>query len=435
VKSNLRLAIPLIGGQLGSVLVMVSDNLMVGQLGITELAAISLGVAIFSIFFVVGYGISQGLPPLVSEAFGKADEENISKYLSNSLLINLGYALLVFLITELSIPFLYELGQAREVVDLAIPYLRLSVYSMIPFMLFLGFKSFSDGLGRTAIGMNALIVGNVLNVVLNYIFIFGKLGVEEMGVYGAGLSSLIARIAMLLFWLLLAFNSKRYRPYLDKMNIEQINGLPLKRLFILGGVTAIQMFFEVSLFSASTILMGQFGETPQAAHQVALNIITVSFMVTSSFAIAGTIEIGRHFGAKNWQHMRYAGFSAMSISVCFMALTGLFLYWTRFYLPEVYVKDQTTIILAAELLIFAAVFQVPDGLQVAAISALRGLQDVMWPAFYTFLAYIVFGLSVAYALAFGMEMGPKGIWIGLIIGLSTSAFLNLRRFWRLSRRN
>jgi len=434
LKGNFKLALPLIAGQLGSVMVMVSDNIMVGQLGITELAAISLGIAIFSIFFVVGYGISQGLTPLVAEAFGRGDERSISKFLSNSLLINLIFAILIVLITEITIPFLYELGQNKAVVDLAIPYLRLSVVSMIPFMIFLGFKSFSDGLGRTAIGMNALLMGNALNIVLNYIFIFGKLGVEEMGVYGAGLSSLISRIIMLGFWLLLALNSNRYRPYLIETKISQIKLSPLIKVLNLGGITAIQMFFEVSLFSASTVLMGQFGELPQAAHQVALNIVTVSFMLTSAFAIAGTIEIGKHYGTKDWHKMRYAGSSAMIISVGFMSLAGLILIWGRFFFPQLYIQDEATILMAGELLILAAIFQIPDGLQVAVISALRGIQDVAWPAFYTFIAYIILGLSVAYLFAFEMELGPKGIWIGLIVGLSSSALLNLRRFWRLSNR-
>lgn len=432
LKNNLKLALPLVGGQLGSVLVMVSDNIMVGRLGITELAAISLGVAIFSILFVVGYGISQGLPPLIAEAFGKGDDVAISKHLANSLLINLLFAIVIIALTEVTIPILGMFGQSPEVVELAIPYLRLSVISMFPFMIFLGFKSFSDGIGRTAIGMNALIFGNVLNIGLNYVFIFGKLGFEEMGVYGAGLSSLIARIAMLAFWLLLAMNSKRYRPYLVDLKTSQLSLISFKKVFSLSGVTAIQMLFEVSLFSASTILMGQFGEMPQAAHQVALNIITVTFMVTSSFAIAGTIEVGRLFGKKDWIQIRYAGASAMALSVSFMALTGLLLLSLRMYLPELYVTDQSTIELAAELLIFAIIFQIPDGLQVASISALRGLQDVLWPAFYTFLSYIILGLSVAYFLAFEFNLGPKGIWIGLIVGLSSSAFLNLRRFWRLS---
>lgn len=428
IRDNFRLAWPLIIGQVGQVLVLVSDNIMVGQMGTIPLAAISLGIAVFAIFFVVGLGISFALPPLVAEAFGMDDDKAISESLFNSLVINLGYAIFVIIATEAGIPLLDHLGQDPAVVKEAIPYLRLSVYSMIPFMAFSAFRSLSDGLGRTSISMNAMIIGNILNIALNYIFIFGKFGMPALGVVGAGLSSLVSRFVMILAWFVIVWQIDSLKKFLVNMHFGMLSKRNFKKVLSIGIVTSLQMLFEVSIFSGSTLLMGRIGETAQAAHQIALNIITITFMVTSGFSIAATIKVGQLYGKAQFEELRRAGYTAIAMSAVFMFFMAFVLLASRFFLPSIYISDPVVINLSASLLIFAAMFQIPDGMQVSAIGALRGLQDVKIPALLTFVSYICIGIPASFILAFHLDFGPAGIWIGLLVGLSLSALFNTLRF-------
>ena len=427
----LKLSLPLIAGQVGQVLVSVSDNIMVGRLGTVELAAISLAIAIFSIFFVVGLGLSFALPPLVAEAYGKKDPEGISRSLANSQYINLTYSILVLLLTEIAYPLMYHLGQEPEVVELAIPYLRLSVISILPFMIFQGFRSLSDGMGNTKVSMQALLIGNALNILLNYLLIFGKLGFPAMGVMGAGLSSLISRTVMLMIWMGLIWKKPEFRSPVVHLLRNQWDWPLLKKLFGLGAVTSLQFLFEVGLFSASTVMMGMIGEVPQAAHQIALNLVTVTFMVTTGFALAATVKVGQLLGSGDGEEIGKAGFSAIGLSAVFMFLAGILILLTRHFLPYLYIDEVEVVELAAQLLIFAAIFQISDGVQVSALGALRGLQDVRIPALYTFIAYQLVGVPLAWILAFFLGFGPSGIWIGLVAGLTFSAVLNTLRFRKL----
>jgi len=432
IRETLSLSLPLIIGQVGQVLVLVADNIMVGQLGTEELAAISLGIAIFSIFFVVGLGISFALPPLVSEYFGKKDEDKIRSSLANSMLVNLAYALIMVILAESLKGKLYHLGQEPEVVDLAIPYLRLSVYSLFPFMIFQAFRFLTDGMGKTVISMQALLVGNAVNILLNYFLIFGKAGFPELGVTGAGLSSLIARILMVVVWLALIWGRPAFRKPVLSLFRPQIHWNEIQTILSLGVVTSLQMLFEVGLFSASTLMMGMIDEVAQAAHQISLNIITVTFMVTTGVSAAATIRVGQLSGSGSISEVRAAGFAAIVMSAVFMAGTGLVLFLFRQWLPYIYIQDVEVIELAALLLTFAALFQVSDGVQVTALGALRGLQDVKRPALFTFIAYMLVGLPVGWLAGFYFELGPSGIWIGLLVGLSLSALMNSLRFWKIS---
>ncbi len=432
IKETFALSLPLIVGQVGQVLVLVADNIMVGQLGTQELAAISLGIAIFSIFFVVGLGISFALPPLVSEAFGKKDADKISSSLANSLLVNLIYALIVLILAESLMSQLYRLGQEPEVVELAIPYLRLSVYSIFPYMIFQAFRFLTDGMGKTIISMNALLIGNGANILLNYFLIFGKAGFPALGVTGAGLSSLIARVLMVIVWLGLIWSQPAFRkPVLDLLR-PRLSRQEIRIILSLGVITSLQMLFEVAIFSGSTLMMGMISEVAQAAHQISLNIITITFMITTGFSAAATIRVGQLSGERSRAKVRSAGFTAIAMSAVFMVGTGLILFLFRHGLPYVYIQEEEVIRLAASLLVFAALFQVSDGVQVTALGALRGLQDVKRPALFTFIAYILVGMPVCWLAGFYFDLGPAGIWIGLLVGLTLSAGMNSLRLWRIT---
>jgi MATE family multidrug resistance protein len=319
-------------------------------------------------------------------------------------------------------------GQEEVVVSAAIPYIRLSVYSMLPFMVFQSFRSWSDGIGNTKIAMVAIIIGNSANIVLNYIFIFGKLGFPEMGVTGAALSSLVSRIIMLLVWFLVIRNKESFTSTLKSLTLEKVDKTMLIRLLGLGFIMALQMFFEVLMFTASTLMMGVLGEVQQAAHQIALNIITITFMVTTGFSVAATIRVGHYLGKKEIAELKPAGNTSIILSGIFMFCSGIFMILFRDFLPSLYIQEIDVIQYASSMLIFAAIFQIPDGIQISSIGALRGLQDVKIPTLLTFISYGVFGIPIALLLCFTFDLGFKGVWIGLIVGLLINAVVTTIRF-------
>jgi len=431
-RTNLKLATPIMIGQLGQVTVNIADNVMVGRLGSDALAAVALSIAVFAVFLVFGMGISFALPPLVAEADGKGDDQGISYFFKHSLIINSCYAIIALIIMEMGIPLLHHIGQETTVVELAIPYIRLSAYSLIPFMLFQSLRTFSDGKSETLPPMIAMIIGNLLNIGLNYILIFGKWGAPELGVYGAALASLISRIVMIILLLIILRYWKNLWGYIRKARYKQYEWHTFKRLLNIGIPTSFQNLFEIMAFSGSTILMGRINATAQAAHQIALNMVSVTFMICIGISVAATIRVGNQLGKNDIPAMRNAGFSAILQATIFMATSGVFFVFMRYYLPTFYIDEKEVINLAAGLLILAAIFQIPDGIQAVSIGALRGLQDIKIPTLVTFVAYIIVGLPLAWVMAFTFEWGPNGIWIGLMAGLFTAAILNTWRFHKVS---
>ena len=433
-RTNLKLALPIMIGQLGQVTVNIADNVMVGRLGAEALASVGLSIAIFAVFLVFGMGISFALPPVVAEADGKGDRPRISHLFKHSLVINIGYAIIALSLMLLGIPLLEHMGQVPEVVVLARPYIELSAYSLIPFMLFQTFRTLSDGKSETLPSMIAMIIGNVINIGLNYILIFGKWGAPELGVYGAALASLISRVVMLLVLILILRYWKDLWYYIKEANYRSYKRATFNKLLGLGIPTSLQMLFEIIAFSGSTILMGQISADAQAAHQIALNLITISFMICIGISVAATIRVGNQMGQGNIPKMRNAGFSAIIQATFFMAVSGIFFVFMRHLLPSFYIDDSAVINLSAGLLILAAIFQIPDGIQAVSIGALRGMQDIRIPTLVTFVAYIIIGLPLAWTMAFIFNWGPNGIWIGLMAGLFTAAILNTWRFHVVSRK-
>lgn len=417
-------------GQLGQISVNLADNLMVGRLGAASLAAVSLSNAIFAAFFVVGMGISFALPPLIAEADGAQESRKMSQYFKHSLINNLVYAAIAIIIILLGIPVLHHLGQDPEVVKLAIPYLKISAWSLLPFMLFQTFRSYSDGRSETLPPMIAMILGNIINIVLNFALIFGMWGFPEMGVSGAALSSLIARTVMLIVIIGLLYFWKDLWDQIRQANYKKYQNKLFKKVWSLGIPTSLQMFFEISAFAGAAILMGQLGKVPQAAHQITINLASMTFLICTGLAMACTIRVGNQVGQKNTEALRNAGFAAILQVIFFMSCTAVLFIFTRHFLPTLYIDDQGVLQIAALLLIWAAVFQIPDGVQVTALGALRGLQDVNVPTIITFIAYWLFGLPISYVAAFIFDYGPIGIWVGLVIGLSISAALLTLRFHR-----
>jgi len=427
--SNLSLAIPVVISQLGHVLVQLADSVIVGQFaGTTSLAAVSLVNSIFSVMMVIGIGISYGLTPLIAQENGKKNYRECGKLLSNSLLINTITGILLFVGIYFGLLLTIDsLDQAPAVITEAKPYLGLLGFSIIPLMVFLTFKQFAEGLGFTRQAMVISIIGNVINIILGVIFVKGMFGIKPMGVSGVGWSTLIDRTLMCIALGAYVLRSKHFKIYLKNFTLNRINKLQSLRILKIGGPVAMQYTFEVSAFSGAAIIIGTIGIAEQAAHQVAINLATITYMMASGISAAATIKAGNSYGRRDFKELRLSANSNYHIIIVFMVIAASLFVGLNQLLPLIYTTDKTVIMIASHLLIIAGLFQLFDGTQVVGLGILRGMGDVNIPTLITFIAYWIIGLPVAYFLGIKLSMGANGVWYGLTIGLLVSAIL---LFWR-----
>jgi|TARA_B110000046_G_scaffold93510_1_gene101461 MATE family multidrug resistance protein len=431
-RLNLKLALPLMASQLGQVIVNFVDNIMVAKLGPAALAGVSFANALYAICLVFGMGISFALPPLISEAQGAADDRRISSYFKHSLIVNLAFGVISMILLIAFIPFMKYLGQDPEIIPHAADYMYYSALGMIPFMIFQTLRCYSDGLSETLPSMIIIILGNLLNVILNYLLIFGHWGLPEMGTAGAALSSLISRVFMVFGILIIFRHWKNLWIYLSEVRFNMYKSSYFKKILSLGIPSSFQMTFELTAFSAAAIIMGFIGKIEQASHQIAINLASITFMIATGLAMASTIRVGNQLGKGDISKVKDAGYSAMIQITIFMIVAAIGFVLARHLLPTIYMDNAEVISIAAYLLLAAAIFQIPDGIQVITLSALRGLQDVKVPTFITFLSYWLLGIPCSYILAITLEWGPIGVWIGLILGLTISAIFLSYRFKMLT---
>ena len=438
---NLKLAYPVILGMLGHTLVAFVDNVMVGQLGTAELAAVSLANSFMFIAMSLGIGFSTAITPLVAKADGEGNFHYGKLTFKHGLFLCVILSFLLFLGVFLSKPILYVMQQPQEVVELAIPYLNFVAASLIPLIVFQSFKQFSDGMSMTKYPMIATLIANIINIVLNYLFIFGKFGFPELGIVGAAIGTLVSRIIMVFYlWFLLLRNNKT-RPYLLDLNFLNLSKEMINKLFNLGFPSAMQMFFEVAIFTAAIWLSGILGKNPQAANQIALNLSSMTFMVAMGLSVVAMIRVGNQMGLNKYAELRRIAFSIFLIAILFAIIfASLFLIFNDI-LPKLYLDfdDPSKIFdnyevleIAKTLLIIAAIFQISDTIQVIALGALRGMQDVLIPTLITFISYWVIGFPISYYLSMYTEYKCTGIWIGLLAGLTASGLLLFIRFNHLS---
>ena len=438
---NLKLAYPVILGMLGHTLVAFVDNVMVGQLGTAELAAVSLANSFMFIAMSLGIGFSTAITPLVAKADGEGNFQYGKSTFKHGFFLCVILSFLLFLGVFLSKPILYVMQQPQEVVELAIPYLNLVAASLIPLIVFQSFKQFSDGMSMTKYPMIATLIANIINIVLNYLFIFGKFGFPELGIVGAAIGTLVSRIIMVFYlWFLLLRNNKT-RPYLLDLNFLNLSKEMINKLFNLGFPSAMQMFFEVAIFTAAIWLSGILGKNPQAANQIALNLSSMTFMVAMGLSVVAMIRVGNQMGLNKYAELRRIAFSIFLIAILFAIIfASLFLIFNDI-LPKLYLDfdDPSKIFdnyevleIAKTLLIIAAIFQISDTIQVIALGALRGMQDVLIPTLITFISYWVIGFPISYYLSMYTEYKSTGIWIGLLAGLTASGLLLFIRFNHLS---
>ncbi|HLT34048.1 MAG TPA: MATE family efflux transporter [Aquaticitalea sp.] len=442
-KRNLQLATPVMLGMLGHTFVGLIDNIMVGQLGSAELAAVSLGNSFIFVAMSIGIGFSTAITPLVAEADSEGNFEKGKSSFKHGLFLCSVLSILLFLILLLAKPLMHIMDQPEEVVDLAIPYLDLVGLSLIPLIVFQAFKQFSDGLALVKYPMYAVLLANVLNVFCNYVLIFGKFGFPEMGIVGAALGTLISRFAMLIFlWWLLKLRHKS-QAYVTHIKLFDLSKSMLRKVLNLGFPSSMQMFFEVLIFTAAIWLSGTLGKNPQAANQIALNLSSMTFMVATGLSVAAMVRVGNQKGLKNFRELRRIAHSIFLLGIIFATIFALMFLVLHNVFPTIYVNlddpmnaiDNAEVVsIASTLLIAAAVFQLSDSLQVLALGALRGLQDVKIPTIITFISYWAIGFPISYFCGKKEVLGSVGIWLGLIAGLTSAAILLYIRFNYLTKK-
>ena len=434
---NLKLASPVIVGLLGHTFVQLVDNIMVGQLGTAELAAVSLGNSFFFVAMSLGIGFSTAITPLVAETDGAKDIAAGRNVFIHGLLLCTFIGFFLSLAVLVSKPLLYQMGQPEEVVVLAFPYLKWVAISLIPLISFQGFKQFSEGLSHTRPAMYATLLGNVINVVLNYFLIFGFWIFPKMGVEGAAIGTLVSRCSMLVFMAFYVRFNKHFIAFAQGIVWKKSDWNLFKKIIRLGFPSALQMFFEVVFFTAAIWLSGFLGKNPQAANQIALNLSSMTFMFAMGLGVTAMIRVGNQKGKGDFIALKRIAYSIFLLIFLFDVLFCLFFLLMNTYLPWIYldgtnplqISDVNEVVrIASSLLIVSAFFQISDGLQAVVLGALRGLQDVNIPAWITFFSYGIFGLPISYYLGLHTTMGATGIWIGLLSGLTASAILLYLRF-------
>lgn len=427
-KNNLRLATPVMMGSLGHLLVGLIDDIMVGRLGPVALAATSLGNSLIFIALSIGIGFSLAITPLVAESDGEGNQERGRSVFQHGLILTAIIGVAMWMMLLLIKPVLYYLNQPPEVVELAIPYYEIVAFSMLPLMVFQGFKQFTDGLSETKYAMWATILTNVVNVVLNFVLIYGFWIFPRLEIVGAAIGTLVSRFVMVFFIYYVLKKRKKFALYLKKLSLAEINIPVFKKIIALGFPTALQMLFEVGLFTASVILAGTFGALPQAANQIALKLASSTFMIAVGVGVAATIRVGNQIGLKNYVELRRIAFSNFLLIFIIMFGFAICFFVLKDILPWGFTTDMEVIKIASSLLIVAGFFQLSDGLQAVVLGGLRGLQDVNIPSVLTFIAYWIIGFPVCYYLGTIMDLGPFGIWIGLLVALTCSAIMLFLRF-------
>ncbi len=442
-KKNLKLSGPVIMGLLGHTFVAFADNIMVGQLGTAELAAVSLGNSFVFIAMSLGIGFSTAITPLVAESDGANDVKAGRSALKHGLVLCtvLGFALFGMML--LMKPLMHHMNQPKEVVELALPYLDVVAFSLIPLVVFQAFKQFSEGLSHTQYPMYATIVANVVNITINYLLIFGSFGFPKLGIVGAAIGTLISRFVMVvMIWYQLR-SRKKFHDYVTNFNFRLLEISKLKHILKLGFPSALQFFFEVAVFTTAIWLSGVLGKNAQAANQIALNLSSMTYMVGMGLGVVAMIRVGNQKGIKDYFNLRRIAQSVFLLTLIFEVAFALFFLVGREILPTIYLDtndivnqldNMEVIKLGAELLLIAAFFQISDGLQVVVLGALRGLQDVNIPTLLIFISYWVIGFPISFYLGLHTDLKSNGIWIGLLAGLSSSALLLYLRFNYLTKK-
>ena len=426
-KSLLKLAIPIIVGQLGGIITGLADTIMVGQHSTQELAAASFVNNVLNAFIIFGTGFSFALTPLVGENLAKAKRYVVSAWLKNGIVANFILSIIIVGILTIIYFNVGHLGQPSELLPLIRPYFLISMVSVIFVMLANSFRQFVEGITDPSVSMWILIIGNALNIFGNYILIYGKFGMPEMGLLGAGYSTLISRIFMFAMFLLVFLLRPSYKVY--RKGFMRMWVLPnrLMRVTKLGVPIALQQGLEAATFSLTAIMVGWLGSVELAAHQVVISISTISFTTYLGLGSATAIRTSFYKGANDWQQVRKTTVAGIHLGIIVSTLTCLALYFLRNDISYVFSDDPQVSTIVVLLLPILMLYQYVDGAQIVLANALRGLSDVKSIMWISFVTNFLIAIPAGYLLGFPFGMGIRGIWLAYPIGFVFSvALLGIR---------
>lgn len=440
---NLRLAYPVILGMVGHTLIGIVDNIMVGKIGSTELAAVSLGNSMIFIAMSLGIGFSTAITPIVAEGDAEKNDTKIRSAFHHGLFLCTILGLILFTVIMFAKPIMELLKQPADVIVLAKPYLGWVAFSLIPLVMYQGYKQFADGMSLTKYSMYAMVMANVLHVGINYVLIYGIWIFPKMGIIGAALGTVISRIFLVMFMHIMLSRRDDLKRFFKGFSFNEIKKVTIEKIISIGFPSAMQMLFEVVLFTASIWLCGNIGKTSQAANQIALSLASMTFMFAMGLSVTSMVRVSNQRGLMDYKKLIVVARSIFLLAIILETIFAIFFIIFHDYLPYIFLNMENTgqildneevIGIASKLLLIAAIFQISDGIQVVVLGALRGLQDVKVPMYITFVAYWVIGFPISYYLGEYTELKAQGVWIGLLAGLTAAAICLYIRFHYLTKR-
>ena len=418
-----RLAVPVVISQVGQMSVQLVDTMMVGHLGAVPLAGVSFANSLTFPVGIVGMGLAMGLTPLTGRASARGDFGRVQSLLKNSIVFNtlvgIGLTLVAFGLIE-AMPWF---GQDPEILPTARSYGYLMVGGLLPLVWFSTARQWLEGLGNTKWAMVITITGNVLNVGLNFVFIYGLLGMPALGAVGAGVATLISRVLMVGMWAWLFWRRECYRRFFVGMGRAKLAWFRMRRLLNVGGPISVQLGVEMAAMSLMAVAVGFFGATYLAAHQIAINLPSMAFMVVTGLANATTILTSRNFGLRRYGEIRRTLRAGLVTVTVFMVGSATLFLSLAHPIVSLFTSDAAVAAVAAHLLFFGALFQISDGIQGVLLGALRGLLEVNRPMIYAVVTYAVVGLPAGYLSAVVFGLGAAGVWVGFIASLTVLAVL------------
>jgi len=427
-KETILLAWPVVLTQVGHVLTSLVDIIFLGKLGTAELAAGVLANSLYILVLVFCIGMSYALTPLVAEAKSNNNPNKLVSYLKNATALNFIVAVGCFLFLSLFAPFMQYLGQPMDVVEKAIPFFEILIFSMIPVSFFFTGKQFCEGISNTRIALFISVAGNLINIILNYGLIWGRFGLPELGYLGSAWASLFSRCFMGLAFVVVLSKTHLIIGFVQLWKNSRMNKMDFLSLWKIGINSALQFTFEVAAFAIAGIFCGTFGKEQLDGHGVALNLASFTYMFASGIGSAATIRASDFYAKRNWKALKDSAYASISLVLVMMGVFGIIFFLFNTQLPKLFTDDIRIVNIASTLLIIAALFQIFDGLQVTMIGILRGMQDVKFSTYMTLIGYWMVAIPLAAILAFNFKLASFGVWMALLIALIFVGVALLLRF-------
>jgi MATE family, multidrug efflux pump len=425
LRAMVRLALPVVAVQVGWMSMGVVDTIVVGHVSADAMAAVAIGNLLFLAVSIFGMGVLMGLDPIIAQAVGAGEEIEVARAVQRGLILTVVLTVVCSIALLPARPLLSALRQPLEVVPTAAAYTRIAIAGMLPFLLVALVRSVLQATEEVASMVWATLAANFLNLGLNWVLVFGHLGVPALGAIGSSWATTLSRWALAVF--MIAFSWPRLRHRLLPLRREAFAAVPLGRVVALGAPIGLQFELELGIFSLVGFMMGRLGAVPMAAHQVALNLASITFMVPLGVSMAAAVLVGHAIGRGDPAEARRAAAAGLMCGVGFMAASGSVLLAVPRVLAHVYTSDPAVAAIAATLIPLAGVFQVFDGTQVVSIGILRGTGDTRTPLVVNVVGYWLIGLPLATYLGLHTAAGPAGMWWGLVVGLAVVAVILVLR--------